>query len=221
MYAGDMAAEDDPEMRRKLRTMFSGQLRGNCILEVGCGPGTDAAKFAEQGLNVTATDFSRELVDIVKQRYPAMSARVMDMMQPDFPAQSFDGIYAFSSFLHIPREFSLHTLQGLRELLVPDGLLALQLIESLKGVEQYWIVNWAGKSGCNMLFTCHTREDISRLLIEAGYVSVVIEDAPYSQVCGDASTYRTRYYELSCVRLSPLFRGVMSCDLSLCLFMTL
>lgn len=147
--------EDDPVMRRFVREQFCNRLSGVKILEIGCGPGTDAAKFAEQGLDVTAMDYSQEFIAVVKERYPGMKTHVMDITEPDLPLRSFNGIYGFGCFIHLPRLLADTTLSRLRNLLVLCGILCLQLMVSTKGILEYTIENWTGDHNCSMLFTCY------------------------------------------------------------------
>ncbi|HJN76609.1 MAG TPA: class I SAM-dependent methyltransferase [Myxococcota bacterium] len=137
------------------------------MLEVGCGPGVDAARLAARGLEVTATDYAPEFVSIVRERYPELRARVMDMTEPDLPSQSFDGVYGFASFIHLPRSLADQTLRRLRELLVPGGLLSLMMIDSTQGIREYTIEDWI--DGGPMLFTCHDPEELETDLAAAGY----------------------------------------------------
>ena len=171
-YAGEQAGEDDPALRHTVRERFCARLRGPRVLEVGCGPGTDAAALAARGLDVTASDFAPAFLELVRARHPALRVHLMDMTAPDLPPESFDGIYGFGCFVHLPRALAAQSLRGLRGLLVPGGLLGLQLIESSRGIEEYTLEGWAGDPACSMLFTCWTRAAIEAQLIAAGYGEV-------------------------------------------------
>ena len=181
-YAGDEIAEDDPALREFVRDHFWKRLTGRRVLEIGCGPGTDAAKLAARGLDVTATDYSEAFVSIVLQRYPEMEVRRMDMTAPDLPENSFDGVYGFASFIHLPRSLADHTLSQLGELLVPGGLLCLQLIQSTRGITEYSIDSWAGDPQCSMLFTCYDESEIQSRLSAAGFEGVECIPLPPSPV---------------------------------------
>lgn len=179
-YAGEEEGEDDPLMREMVRMVFRDRLEGKRVLEVGCGPGTDAARLAKCGLDVTATDFAPEFVEIVRERHPHLTARVMDMTAPDLPPESFDGIYGFATFVHVPRDLAAQTVTALRELLVPGGLLALTLLASSKGVRDYAIDNWAGDPDCSMGFTCYEEDEAEELLSAAGYERIEVMPMPPS-----------------------------------------
>ena len=179
-YAGQEEGEDDPLMREMVRSVFCGRLEGQRVLEVGCGPGTDAARFAERGLDVTATDFAPNFVQIVRERHPGLKARVMDMTAPDLPPESFDGIYGFATFVHLPRALAAETLGALRQLLAPGGLLALTLIASSQGIRDYAIEGWAGDPECRMGFTCYEEDEARELLRGAGYEGIEVMPMPPS-----------------------------------------
>lgn len=182
--AGPEEGEDDPLMRELIRGAFVARLpevpEGARVLEVGCGPGTDSARFAERGLRVTASDFAPEFIEIVRARHPGLEARVMDMTAPDLPPESFDGIYGFATFVHLPRDQALPALTGMRQLLVPGGTICLSLISSSKGIREYRIEEWAGDPECSMGFTCYEHEEARALFESAGYTAIEVLPTPPS-----------------------------------------
>lgn len=171
IYAGDEPAEEDPRMRKECRKLFTDALKGKDVLEIGCGPGVDSCFLSQEGLNVTATDFSAEFLRIVGERFPNIKTCLMDMTEPDLPKASFDGIYAFASFIHIPRSEAEKTLRGFFNLLKHEGALFLSLIVSSK-LKEYIIEDWGGKEGNEMLFTCYKPKEIERLLKIAGFKNI-------------------------------------------------
>ena len=71
------------------------------VLDVGCGAGEPiAAYFRQRGYQVTGIDFSRAMLDIVRQRFPDGDWRHADMRRVDLP-DCFDGIVAWNSFFHL------------------------------------------------------------------------------------------------------------------------
>lgn len=167
-YAGPLPVEEDPELREACREAFCRRLPGPRVLEIGCGPGVDAAAFAARGLQVTATDACERFVAIAAERFPHLTVRLMDMRAPDLPAASFDGIYGFASFVHVPRDEADATLAALGTLLVPGGVLFLSLIESDR-LEDYVIDDWGGVPDNPLLFTCMSPAEIAARLERAGF----------------------------------------------------
>ena len=75
---------------------------GGRVLDLGCGPGHFAARMAQSGLEVEASDASAEMIKIASQ-IDGVSAR-----QETFDAldavNRYDGIYANFSLLHAERD---------------------------------------------------------------------------------------------------------------------
>jgi SAM-dependent methyltransferase len=64
------------------------------ILELGCGTGNDAARLADAGYTVTATDLSGEAIGHARARYGSMASFIVaDMTQRlPFPDGDFDAV---------------------------------------------------------------------------------------------------------------------------------
>lgn len=172
-YAGDTPAEDDPEMRKACRNLFVNALSGKRILELGCGPGVDSAFLQLVGLDVVASDFSDEFLAVVRERYPHIATHRMDMTAPDLPSGSFDGLYAFASFLHLPRSKASQTFVGFRKLLKQPGVLFMSLIRSSKFTE-YVVEDWGGQPNNPLLFTCYEPSEIEDMLKNSGFSKIEI-----------------------------------------------
>jgi SAM-dependent methyltransferase len=177
IYSGDSQAEDDPEMRAKTRAQFVALLQGRRILEIGCGPGIDSKTFLDSGLQVIASDRCVEFLSIVQARYPHLDTCAMDMTAPCFAANTFDGIFGFASFIHLPRNLAEHTLFGLRKILRQHGVLYLTLISSSKYTE-YTLSNWGGLKGNSALFTCYSEFEMLDLMQQTGFVDLNVFHIP-------------------------------------------
>ncbi len=74
-----------------------GAYRGRQVLEVGCGIGTDLARFAAGGAQVTGLDLAQTAIDLATanfaQRGLAGDLRVGDAETLPFPDASFDVVY--------------------------------------------------------------------------------------------------------------------------------
>ena len=91
------------------------------LLEIGAGTGQDSAFFRDENLDVVATDLSPAMVE--RCRAKGLDARVMDFMNLDFPAGSFDAAYAMNCLLHVPGLDLPAVLGAIRTVLRPGGLL--------------------------------------------------------------------------------------------------
>lgn len=72
------------------------------ILDFGCGSGRDTKYFLDAGMQVDATDGSEELCRLASE-YVGIPVRQMLFEELDAKAQ-YDGIWACSSILHLPKE---------------------------------------------------------------------------------------------------------------------
>lgn len=93
------------------------------LLEVGAGTGKDAKFFQNHGLEVVCTDLSPEMVRCCQQK--GLTAYEMDFLNLDFPAGSFDALYALNCLLHVPTKSLPAVFTKLRSLLQPGGLFYL------------------------------------------------------------------------------------------------
>jgi SAM-dependent methyltransferase len=99
--------------------------RAKTLLEIGAGHGRDSSFFKEQGLAVTAIDLSPAMSRLCHQK--GITTFVMDMVKLGFENNSFDGVYALNSFLHIPKNEFTIALKNVRNVLKPEGLFYLGL----------------------------------------------------------------------------------------------
>jgi ubiquinone/menaquinone biosynthesis C-methylase UbiE len=76
------------------------------VLEVGCGLGTDGARFAKAGANYTGIDLTQAAVDLAKQRFDLFQLPgtfgIADAERLDFPDNSFDLVYSHGVLHHTP-----------------------------------------------------------------------------------------------------------------------
>ncbi|WP_203417123.1 class I SAM-dependent methyltransferase [Jiangella ureilytica] len=110
------------------RAAFLDRLRSagaRTLVEIGAGTGQDALFFQQSGLDVIATDLTAEMVAACAAK--GLDARVMSVLAPDLPAESFDAAYALNCLLHVPDADLPAALASVRSLLRPDGLFFLGL----------------------------------------------------------------------------------------------
>lgn len=100
------------EMRREGKTR---------LLEIGAGVGYTARWFADRGIDVVATDLSPAQVALCRAK--GLDAEVRDMYDLGFPPASFDAAWAMNCIHHVPNADLPEVLEGIREVLVPGGLL--------------------------------------------------------------------------------------------------
>ncbi|HEU0072728.1 MAG TPA: methyltransferase domain-containing protein [Dehalococcoidia bacterium] len=103
---------------------------GACILELGCGPGHDAAALAALELEVTGLDPARGLLTEAK-RYDAIRYRLVqgDARGLPFASGSFDGVWACASLLHVPKSDVATALAEAFRVLKEGGVLFTSMSE--------------------------------------------------------------------------------------------
>jgi SAM-dependent methyltransferase len=123
-YAEERSSKSEVEpWKVKERVMFLQAMQNNnslTMLEIGAGPGQDSLFFKELGFQVVCTDLSPEMVRICKER--GLDARVMDYYKMDFPAGTFDAIYAMNCLLHVPKDQIRVVLGEIYRVMKPQGL---------------------------------------------------------------------------------------------------
>jgi len=142
---------------------------GGDVLDVGCGAGVPVARFlVDAGFKVTGVDVSSSMLKLARVHVPGANFVKMDMRQLKFDADFFDGICAFYSLFHVPREEHLQILIGFNRLLRQDGILlfssgrdAWEDIKDFHGARMFW---------------SHPDREVTRqLVMDAGFAVLMSE----------------------------------------------
>ena len=105
------------------RAAFLDRLRvieASSLLEIGAGTGQDSVYFRDAGLDVIAVDLSPEMVRRCREK--GVEALVGDAKRLEFPAGSFDAVWAMNCLLHMPGADLPEALREVRRVLRPGGL---------------------------------------------------------------------------------------------------
>ncbi|CAE6951291.1 Tellurite resistance protein TehB [Vibrio sp. B1FLJ16] len=91
------------------------------ILDAGCGSGRDSKNFLNLAYKVSAFDANEALAELASKH---LGQAVTQASFESFNAEpnSFDGIWACASLLHVPSDALPRTLSHLSELLKPSGV---------------------------------------------------------------------------------------------------
>ena len=91
------------------------------ILDFGCGSGRDTKYFLEKGYQVEATDGSSELCKLASA---FTGIEVKEMLFQDLDASGkYEGIWACSSILHLPKQELLHVIRKMCIALKDNGVI--------------------------------------------------------------------------------------------------
>lgn len=132
--------------------------RGARVLDVGCGGGRDLLAFGRAGVCATGLELSAELATLARV-HSGCEVVVGDLRKPPFPPQTFDGLWAAASLLHLERDEILPALSELRRLLPAAGIFFASMKMGI-GAEH---------AADGRLFTYFMPEDWSRLLQATGF----------------------------------------------------
>ena len=86
---------------KQTQDKFISFLSGKKVLDFGCGSGRDTKYFIDNGFEVTATDGSKELCEFASE-FTGIEVRQM-LFQELSEIDKYDGIWACSSILHLPK----------------------------------------------------------------------------------------------------------------------
>ena len=115
--ANTQNADMHPTQERFLRLLDA----NTSILDFGCGSGRDTKYFLEKGYQVTATDGSSELCRLASE---FTGIKVKEMLFQELDAiNQYDGIWACSSILHLPKKELLPVIQKMCEALKDNGII--------------------------------------------------------------------------------------------------
>lgn len=141
------------------------------VLDVGCGTGVPtAAQLVAAGCQVTGLDISPVMIDHARSNLPAATFLLRDALTIDTDFGRFDAAVAFFSLLMLPRNQVTHVLAQLRQVIAPEGWLALAMVEAdLDDTPLPFLTQ-------SVRLTGWPRDQLSQVVGDAGF-TVEIEDA--------------------------------------------
>jgi 2-polyprenyl-3-methyl-5-hydroxy-6-metoxy-1,4-benzoquinol methylase len=186
--------------------------RGKRVLEIGCGIGTDTARFARAGAQVTAVDLSTRSIEIARQRMElyGVSKRVQfyagsaEDLARVVPPGTYDLIYSFGVIHHTPHPERV--LEQIRQYVGPGTTVKIMVyhrhswkvawILAKYGRGQFWklgqlVARYSeAQTGCPITFT-YTPGEARALLAEHGLrVSEMWVDHIFPYRIPDYTQYR-------------------------------
>jgi len=134
--------------RRAEFNRFIDLISGKNILDMGCGSGDHAVYFKSKGLDVTCIDLSEEMIRICRMK--GLNAQVMDMETMTFAPASFDGVWAVTSVIHVPKSKIKNVIKKIYDVLKNKGILFIcvkkgegeGLIKDKEGDTQRFFAFW-------------------------------------------------------------------------------
>ena len=150
------------------------------ICDMGCGPGQVARYLHDKGVKACGIDLSQGMVERARSLNPDVEFRQGDMLALDGVADdSYGGVAAFYSVIHVPRPSLAQALGELKRVLRPGGVL---LLTFHVGRETIHRDEWWGKE-VSLDFNFFETEEMKGQLKAAGFeLREVIERDPYPEV---------------------------------------
>ena len=153
---------------RTIFDKFIGLSKGK-VLDVGSGPGRDGLILQKAGLNVICLDASEAMVKISTER--GLHSVIGDFNNLSFEDESFDGVWAYTSLLHVPKSQIDRSLSEIRRVMKPHGIFGLGLIEGEN--ELYRESSGVGKP---RWFSFYKKEEVEKLLSEHSFEVLYFEE---------------------------------------------
>jgi SAM-dependent methyltransferase len=156
---------DWPGRRLYIDYLIAALPSGADVLELGCGAGVPATRaLLHAGHRVTAVDISRNQLELARRNVLEAKLLKADIVELELPGAAFDGVCAFYSLTHVPRERHAELLQKILVWLRPGGLFVASfgVSDSPADVEESWL-------GAPMFFSHFDAATSLRLIREAGF----------------------------------------------------
>ncbi len=134
------------------------------VLDLGCGAGVPVTRWLAERVAVTGVDLSAAQLALAARHVPGARLIKADMTTVTFPPSSFDGVVAFYSIIHVPRQEQGRLVGRIHDWLRPGGrFLATWAIGAWEGQEDDW-EGW----GAPMWWSHHDAATNLALLEQAG-----------------------------------------------------
>ncbi len=151
------------EARTNTDSTTTPRLTHPTILDIGSGPGRDALLLQDLHLDVTCLDASTAMIERCQAK--GLTSILGDFMHLPFDPNTFDGIWAYTSLLHVKKADIGVALKEIHRVLKPDGIFGLGLIEGTEELHrpssEMQLMRW---------FSFYTKEEIESLLAAHGFI---------------------------------------------------
>jgi SAM-dependent methyltransferase len=181
-YAEHLYAElEKKPFDRKMLDWLSEKVGGlGVICDMGCGPGQVARYLHDRGAETCGVDLSAEMLKQARRLNPGIQFRQGDMLAlSNIADDSYGGIAAFYSIIHLQRPSVAAALRELKRVLLPRGVLLLTFHIGRQVIhrDEWW------EKKVNLDFIFFETEEVKGYLTAAGFkLEEVIEREPYTEV---------------------------------------
>jgi SAM-dependent methyltransferase len=148
------------------------------IADIGCGPGHVTRYLCESGIATLGLDLSPRMIEIATRTHPGIIFQIADMRALPVPDQSWGGIVACYSIIHVSPAELPAVCREFHRALRPGGLvlLSFHLGDELRHVDELW------GHPVSLDFQFYERPTVEAALAAAGLtVDAFIERRPYER----------------------------------------
>lgn len=144
--------------------------KGKKVLEVGCGIGTDSARFVEAGAAFTGAELSAESLALCKRCFASLGLQgrfyVIDAekLSEVVPVEKYDLVYSFGVIHHSPHPEKI--IEEIQKYMGPDSELRIMLYAKYSWKSLMILLGFdqpEAQYGCPIAYT-YSAEEVQRLL---------------------------------------------------------
>lgn len=135
---------------------------GSIVLDLGSGPGFDAAEFRKRRLRAVSLDYSFEMLRAGVEDFPGPRVQA-DMRRVPFREGSLDAVWAIASVIHLPVRDAMAAIDEIHRALRDDGTLYLSM---KAGVGDVWE---SDRYGSPRWFQFWSAEELDAALGDRGF----------------------------------------------------
>ena len=129
----------DPVLLGALERFAAVVPAGAPVIDLGCGAGVPVTRRLAERFAVTGVDVSARQLELARQHVPGGTFLQADMTALAFPPETFAGVTAFYSIIHVPRAAQPALVARIHRWLRPGGVfLATWAITAWEGAEADW-----------------------------------------------------------------------------------
>lgn len=115
--------------------------KGSRVLDLGCGPGQNARYLHQRGFRPVGLDLSWTLLACARRHAPRLPFVRADMRRLPFRPNTFDGVFAAASLIHLPKPAVREVCLVLGQLVLGGGLLGATFVYGARSgyIRRGWI----------------------------------------------------------------------------------
>ncbi|MEV8018833.1 class I SAM-dependent methyltransferase [Streptomyces sp. NPDC086554] len=173
-HADDYAAVHAPKMADRVERFADSLPAPSLILDAGCGPGRDLARFRRYGHVVRGVDLNPVFVAMANTHAPTFQCDLREV-GTRFPAGTFDGIWASASLVHLGAADAVEVLEQFAGLLRPEGRIYVCLKASGH-------TGWLDEPDGRRWYTVWDPDEFAAAVASAGFMVDGVDRGPYVEV---------------------------------------